>query len=150
MLEACFVTESVAVLVDYNVSVCRHAHDECGLELRELVPHWRCDGIHVPQIRTKLLGESNAIAGISGIAIGENWISREKFSFELLIVLKPSRREHDCFTSADVKTLLFFPSCYPDNFIVRTNNLSRRRVSVNRYVTSLQIFREQVPQRLST
>src|SRR5687767_2644868 len=150
MLEACFVTESVAVLVDYNVSMCRHAHNECGLKLRELVPHWRRDSIHVPQIRTKLLGESNAIAGISGIAIRENRIGRQKFLFELLVVLKPSCREHNCFTSADVKTSLFFLSCYPDNFIGRTNNPSCSRVSMNRYPTLLQILRKQVPQRLST
>jgi hypothetical protein len=119
------------------------------LKLRELVPHWRRDGIHVPQIRTKLLGESNAIAGISGIAIRENRIGWQKFLFELLVVLKPSCGEHNCFTSTDVKTSLFFLSCYPDNFIGRPNNAICSGVSVNRYVTLLQIFPKQVPQRLS-
>src|SRR5262245_43513081 len=122
MLKTGLVTKSLAILVDDNIAVCRHAHDKRGLKFRKLVSHGRSHRLHMPEIRSKLLRQLEPIPRVPGISVGEDRITCEELSFEFLVVLKPSGRQHDCFAGMDVKRFIVLLSCDTDNFITESND----------------------------
>src|ERR1043166_6008548 len=88
MLQTGLVAKSTAALIDDDIAVGRHSHDESGLVFGEFEPHRRRYRFHVPEIGSDFLRELDTVTLIAGMAIGVNGITRKELPFQLLVVFE--------------------------------------------------------------
>src|ERR1043166_7418827 len=69
MLETGLITEPLAVLIDDDVTIRRHPHDESRLVFGKLETHWCSDGFHVPEIGADFLRELDTVSLIPRMSI---------------------------------------------------------------------------------